>query len=70
MNDDLTYYGGNTIYWPPVPALVFMAINGLERMGHDRLINASFGAINSAFVILLFALLSSAYGWGLSAAIS
>ena len=65
MNDDLTYYGGKYyIYWPPVPALVFLAINPFKGLEHDRLINASFGAVNSALVILLFALLSSAYGLG------
>jgi hypothetical protein len=60
---DLAFYNNKFyLYWPPAPALVYMGLNALGKPTQDHLIAASFGALNTALIILLFFLLSKKYG--------
>ncbi len=63
---DLAFYNNKFyLYWPPVPALVYMGLNALGNPTQDNLIAASFGALNTTLVILLFFVFSKKYGMGL-----
>jgi hypothetical protein len=58
---DLAEYNGKCfLYWPPVPAIVYMAFTAAAggTGTPDRLINAAFGAVNAGlFAFLVFLLL-------------
>lgn len=66
--EDLVEYKGKFyMYWPPVPALVFMplvALFGLDLP--DALINALFGAFNVLLVLLIFIKCNSKFNLNLN----
>jgi hypothetical protein len=62
MKNDLTPHNGKYyLYWPPVPAIVYMGLIGSGRDTQDNLIIAAFGAINTALIIALFFMFSKKY---------
>jgi hypothetical protein len=66
IHDLVDYNGRFYLYWPPVPALVYVPIVLLFGSNiHDALVTATFGAINVALVILLLARLSDRFGLAL-----
>jgi hypothetical protein len=66
MDDVSLYKGKYYIYWPPVPALVYMPITALAggTGTHDNLVTAFFGSLNCALFLFLVFLVSKKYGLG------
>jgi hypothetical protein len=62
ITDDLSNYRGKYyLYWPPVPAIVYMGLTAPGRNTPDNLITATFGALNTALITAFFFLFSKKY---------
>jgi hypothetical protein len=61
--DLVSFEGKYYLYWPPVPALVYMPFTGIwGRNTPDTVIAGSFGALNVLLLIILLDLFSKRYG--------
>lgn len=59
---DLARYNGKYyLYWPPVPAVVYMGLTDGGKDTQDNLIAAAFGALNTAVLVALLLSFSKMY---------